>query len=107
MADVTLASASRVRADLLRNAGLSIEVLPARVDELALKIGLEAECARPRDIADALAEAKARKVASKGIMGLVLGCDQVLDLDGKAMSKANSLEEMRDQLSNLGLPTQI
>ena len=42
-----------------------------------------AEGATPRDIADALAQAKARKVASKNPGRLVLGSDQILDLDGE------------------------
>ena len=37
--------------------------MPARVDEDAIRAALEAEDANPRDIADTLAEMKARKVA--------------------------------------------
>ena len=51
-----LASASPVRCALLENAGLSVEVKPARIDEPALRDSLLAEGAGPRDIADALAE---------------------------------------------------
>ena len=93
MADLILASTSEVRASLLRNAGVIAEVVPARIDEDAVKQSMVAELAKPRDIADALAEAKARKVASKGNSGLVLGCDQVLDFEGAIISKCGSKEE--------------
>jgi septum formation protein len=54
-----LASASQTRAKLLRDAGVTFDVAPARVDEEALKQSLLAEKASHRDIADALAELKA------------------------------------------------
>ncbi len=108
MTHLTLASTSQIRAELLRNAGLEIETVAARVDEEAIKAALLAEDAKPRDIADALAEAKARKVAMKGTAGLVLGCDQVLEFDGRVISKcANSgdalelLKEMRGKRHSL------
>lgn len=60
---IILASGSDIRAQLLRNAGLEVEVIPARVDEEAIRAALEMEEAKPRDIADALAEAKAARSA--------------------------------------------
>ena len=62
---VILASGSEIRQTLLSNAGLSFEVQPARVDEDAVKQALLAEAAPPRDIADTLAELKARKISEK------------------------------------------
>ena len=64
---IILASSSDIRARLLRNAGVTCEVIPARIDEDSIKRALEAEAATPRDIADTLAEMKARKVAEKGV----------------------------------------
>ncbi len=93
MTDLILASTSEIRATLLRNAGLRIETVSARVDEDAIKQSMLAEGAKPRDIADALAEAKARKVASKGNSGLVLGCDQVLDFESDVISKCETQAE--------------
>lgn len=108
MTNLILASTSEIRATLLRNAGLSIEAVAARVDEESVKASLVAEGAKPRDVADALAEAKARKVASKGEDGLVLGCDQVLEFGGRIVSKAESpddalalLKEMRGKPHSL------
>lgn len=96
--DLTLASASESRANLLRAAGLSIQTTPARVDEAAIKQALEAEEANPRDIADALAEAKARKIAHKTGESLVLGCDQVLEFEGRIFNKPETMDEARAHL---------
>lgn len=98
MPDLILASASSIRAQLLRNAGLAIEVRTARVDEGAIRDSLLSERAKPRDIADALAEAKARKIASKGFQGLILGCDQILEFEGRCISKAPSAEDAMEQI---------
>ena len=88
MADpIILASSSEIRATLLRNAGVPFTTEKPRVDEEMIRASLEAEEASPRDIADFLAEAKARKVSLKANGALVVGCDQVLDFDGSVMSK--------------------
>jgi len=93
-----LASGSEIRAKLLRNAGVEFDVAVARVDEDMLRRALESEGAPPRDIADALAEAKAGKVATKNPDKLVIGCDQVLEFEGKVFSKPQSVDEVRQQL---------
>lgn len=98
MRSLILASESAVRADLLRRAGLTVQVQPARIDEPALREALQAEGASPRDMADALAEEKALKVARRCPDGLVLGCDQVLDLDGHALGKPADAAAARARL---------
>lgn len=100
-AHILLASGSEIRAQLLRNAGIVAEVVRPRVDEAAIKAALLSEGAAPRDIADTLAEAKARKVSSKRPEAMVLGCDQVLDFEGQLLSKANSPEEALEQLTRM------
>lgn len=95
---ILLASGSEIRATLLRNAGLKIEAQPPRVDEEAVKQALIAEGAPPRDIADALAELKARKISEKIPGALVIGCDQVLEFEGALMSKPESPEAALEQL---------
>lgn len=82
-----LASSSPIRAALLSRAGIPFETRKAPVDEDALRAGLIAEGATPRDMADALAEAKARRVAAKEPSGLVLGADQILEFEGAAHGK--------------------
>ena len=98
---LVLASGSQIRADLLRNAGVRFEVQVARIDEDAIRQALEAEEASPRDIADTLAEMKARKVSDKMPGKLVLGCDQVLAIDKTVFAKPSNPDEARDQLRAL------
>lgn len=96
-----LASSSTIRAQLLQKAAVTFVVEPARVDEDMVRDALLAEQAPPRDIADALAELKARKVSEKHPEALVLGCDQVLDHRGTLFSKPQTPEEAIDQLRAL------
>ncbi|MCV2872556.1 Maf family nucleotide pyrophosphatase [Defluviimonas sp. WL0050] len=96
-----LASGSEIRAQLLRNAGLAPEIMPARVDEEAIRAALEAEDASPSDLADALAEMKARKISDKHPDGLVLGCDQILDCRRQVFSKPTDLTDARNQIRTL------
>lgn len=100
-ASLVLASGSAVRAEMLRRAGLEIEAVPARIDEAAVRAALAAEEAPPRDVADALAEMKARKVSERTPGALVLGCDQVLEHEGDVLSKPESPEEVTSQLRRL------
>lgn len=95
---IVLASGSTIRAQLLRNANVPFEVNVPRVDEDTVKNALIAEEAPPRDIADALAELKARKISLKTPGAMVLGCDQVLDFQGQLLSKPTSPEQAFDQL---------
>ncbi len=97
---ITLASQSAARAQLLKAAGVSFTAQAAGVDEWAVKQALLAEGHGPRDIADALAEAKALKV-SRRRQGLVIGADQTLDLDGALFDKPQNLLEARAQLQTL------
>jgi septum formation protein len=94
-----LASASEIRAQMLRNAGLAIEVVPARIDEESIRKSLQVENASPHSIADVLAEAKARKISEKHPAALVIGSDQILELDGQIFSKPETPEEARAQLN--------
>ncbi|MFC7702653.1 Maf family protein [Plastorhodobacter daqingensis] len=98
---IILASASAIRGTLLTNAGLAIEQQDARVDEEALREGLAAEEAPPRDVADALAEAKARKISLRHPAAMVIGCDQVLEFGKKIMTKPADPDAARAQLRAL------
>lgn len=98
MSEIILASQSKIRAELLCNAGLSVTCHPARIDEDAIRVALEAEGAHPRDQADALAEMKAQKVASRFPDAVVIGCDQVLDFKGKVFGKPADVDAARAQL---------
>ena len=58
-----LASGSKIRREILEGAGLDFEVINKPVDESAIKTAMLADGAKPREIADALAEAKALRVS--------------------------------------------
>jgi septum formation protein len=90
---IVLASGSSIRADLLRNAGLDFDKDIPRIDEQSMKDSMIAVQAAPRDIADALAEAKARKIASRHPSSFVIGCDQVLAFDGQILSKPSDPDQ--------------
>lgn len=101
MTPLLLASQSAIRLNLLRNARVEVTAHPARIDEEALRAALAAEDATPRDIADALAEAKALKLAQRHPSALVLGCDQILALGPRIFAKPESRDEARQQLLDL------
>lgn len=99
--ELVLASGSSIRAQLLRDAQVPFIVAPAKIDESSIRAGMEAEDALPRDIADTLAEMKARKASGKAPGRLVLGCDQVLAVDRKVLGKPDTPQELREQLELL------
>ena len=84
MPAIILASASPARLAVLRAAGLRPEVMVSGVDETALTADT------PAALAGLLARAKAAAVASGLRDGLVIGCDSLLDLDGRTLGKPAS-----------------
>lgn len=101
MSKLILASASPVRARLLRAARVTFDVRAAEVDEDQIKVSLLAEGRNGGEIADALAEAKAALVSQVHPEAYVLGCDQVLVCDGKLIGKSADLDEAQTLLSDL------
>lgn len=92
-----LASGSAIRRQLMTDAGLNFEVITRPVDEGAIKEAMLAEGARLRDIADALAEAKAMRV-SRTEDGLVIGADQIMVMDNQLFDKPKDRDEARERL---------
>lgn len=85
-----LASASPARLGLLKQAGFDPRVIVSGVDEEAITAPSPAELAR------VLAEAKANAVVGGGLLDggeLVIGCDSVLELDGRALGKPTDAAE--------------
>jgi septum formation protein len=78
---VVLASASPARLAVLRAAGLRPDVIVSGVDEDAYQAPTTGE------LTGVLASAKASAVAASLDDGLVIGCDSMLDLDGRAYGK--------------------
>lgn len=99
---LVLASTSPARAALLKACGLTFETRRPAVDESAVLASLRAEGAAAEDAAVLLAELKARSVsASVSEEDLVLGADQILEVDGEWLEKPVDLEAARAQLLRL------
>lgn len=100
-AAIILASGSRIRAQLLANAGLEFTVSVARVDEEAIRASMLSDEASPRDLADLLAELKAQRVAARHPEALVIGCDQILALGRDIYAKPQTPADALSQLQSL------
>jgi septum formation protein len=78
---------------MLRAAGVNVTPVTPAVDEEAIKVALVAAGTKARDIADALAEAKAVKISRKNPGDLVIGCDQILVTgEGQLLDKPENPE---------------
>ena len=95
---IVLASGSAIRRQILTDAGIDFDVETRTIDEDALKGALLADHVPPRDIADALAEAKALAVSRRRDADFVIGADQILVLDGQMYDKPKSRDEARERL---------
>jgi septum formation protein len=88
-----LGSSSRYRKELLSRLNIPFEVAAPEVNETPLLNE------KPRDLALRLALAKALAVASKYPEAVVIGSDQVADLEGQALGKpgnhANAVKQLQ------------
>jgi septum formation protein len=87
-----LASTSRYRRELLERLRLPFQALSPEVDETALP------GEAPAALAERLALAKARAVAERFPDAVVIGADQVADVDGVAIGKPGDHERATAQL---------
>lgn len=100
MPEIILASGSASRRALLAGAGVEAESVKPNVDEDAAKAVMRADGLSVRDQAMQLAELKAIKV-SRARPGLVIGGDQMLNLDGEAFDKPPTLAAAKQHLQKL------
>ena len=96
-----LASASVSRRQMLQNAGLDFTIETSGVDEDEVKLSLAAEKATPRDIAEMLAELKAKRVSLRHPEAMVIGADSTLACNGRLFDKPPTIEAARRQLQAL------
>ena len=90
-----LASTSRYRRELLARLRVPFECVAPGVDESALAQET------PARLASRLARAKAQAVASRRPDAVVIGADQVADLDGETIGKPGSHERAVGQLRRM------
>ncbi len=100
-APIVLASGSATRAIMLRNAGVTFEIVPARVDEESVKEAMLADHASPGEAAQALADLKAHRVSPSLPGALVIGADQILECEGAWFDKPSDRAAARQQLMAL------
>lgn len=101
--ELVLASASAPRRRLLEAAGLSFRVVPAEIDEAALKRALASRTPKvgAETVADQLARAKAEAVSARLPDALVIGSDQILVLGEEMFDKPPDGAAARTQLMRL------
>lgn len=90
---IILASTSRYRRDLLSRLGLPFESVAPEVDETP---GTDES---PEHLCARLSAAKAENIALRFPQALVIGSDQVAELDGRALGKPGNRERARAQLA--------
>lgn len=98
MSSLILASGSAIRRTLLENAGLTFMTETADLDERAVEAPLLEADLCPADIGLVLAEAKAHDVSARYPDAIVIGADQMLDFNGKRLTKPETMDEARRQL---------
>jgi septum formation protein len=86
-APVVLASASRTRVAMLERAGVAVTAEPAAVDEEEVKHSCRAAGLTAAEVAEALAELKAQRIAARRRGDLVIGADQMLECGGAWFDK--------------------
>lgn len=93
---IVLASQSASRKAMLTAAGVAFEACPANLDERAIEAGLAGAAAR--EVALALARAKALAVSGGKPDALVLGSDSLVEVAGKRFDKPGSRAEAAEHL---------
>ena len=106
MPDIVLASGSASRRALLAGAGIIAKNIKPNVDEDSARSAFRAEGLPVRDQAMQLAEMKAIKV-SRAEPGLVIGGDQMLNLEGTAFDKPAGMDGARAHLSAMSGKTHV
>lgn len=99
---------------MLEDAGVGLTIVPAVLDEDAIRSALQDDNPEiePQDVAEILARAKAEQVSSAHPGAFVVGSDQVLACGGEIFGKPSTMASARDQILRLrglshSLPTAV
>ncbi|MEL6362474.1 MAG: Maf family protein [Pseudomonadota bacterium] len=95
---LVLASGSKIRATILRNAGIPFESRPTQTNEAAIKQAGLATGAGMETIVTRLARAKAEAIVPRD-GELVIGSDQILIFDNALFDKPVDIKEAKDRLA--------
>ncbi len=95
---IILASNSRFRAELLKNAGVDFSTASASIDERAIEQPLLEANLEPTDVAQVLAEAKAVDVSARNQNELIIGCDQTLSMNSIMFHKPADMKQARQHI---------
>ena len=87
MLKIILASNSEIRLKILKDNNFHVKQVPSMIDEEEVKISLINNGATCLHIAKNLSELKANRVSLKFQDEIVIGADQVMEIDGKNYSK--------------------
>ena len=98
MSNLILASSSKHRSELLKNAGISFVSESANIDEREVEKPILASGMSGADVAEVLALAKAADVSARNPGAFVIGCDQTLTFEGELLHKPANMEEVRRRL---------
>ena len=98
---LVLASASPSRRAMLEAAGLDCVIDPPAVDEGSIKQAMRADGAGPADVAEALAEMKAKQVSRRHPNAMVVGADQMLECGTVWFDKPVDRDHARGHLQAL------
>lgn len=100
---LVLASASKARAALLKEAGIVAHQRPAKINEAIVRAEMEKDPAKvpPSEVALELARVKALVISVRTRKASVIGADQVLEFQGEVLGKPADVEEAREQLLRL------
>ena len=91
---LVLASSSPIRRAMLESAGLTLEIVPARIDEAVFK----AKGSSPAVISTELAKAKALDVSSSRPDDWVIGSDSIVSVGGRLFDKPADRDQAAEHL---------
>jgi len=103
---IVLASGSESRRSLLAGAGVQAKSVRPNVDEEMARAAFRQDGLKIRDQAMRLAELKAQKVSMRE-QGLVIGGDQMLNLEETAFDKPKDLADARNHLVEMSGKTHV
>jgi len=97
---LVLASRSESRAKILKGAGLDFDIVPADVDEPAIRAVIQKSEPNPdpADVAEILARTKAETVSAERKQSVVIGADQILLFEDRIYEKPVDIAAARRML---------